>query len=346
MIDVRIRPAPRLSVVIPTYNRCGLLAVALAALGRQTEPADQFEVIVVVDGSTDETRQMLSRVEVPYRLRVLVQPNRGAGSARNTGLAEAGGDYCVFLDDDIVAGPGLVRAHLRLQGERPGVVGLGPVVTTPLRTTHGFVGHSAREWTRRAGHNPRPTFLDCWGANLSVPRAALTAVGGFAADLRYGEDVELGYRLHNHGFSFAWVREAQASQLYDKDFRGLALDSEHKGAAAVELTRRHAAFRAVLPIGAFNRSRRLAWLRRVTLPLRPAIGLLRILDRLIDHLPETGRWYGYRLLDDHLYWRGVRRAVESREAWHGLTRRVAGGARARAAPPMSRPRPSTSTPAS
>jgi glycosyltransferase involved in cell wall biosynthesis len=315
-------PPVELSIIIPTYNRSQLLSVCLAALARQTEPADHFEVIVVVDGSTDDTREMLLRLETPYRLRVLVQANRGPGAARNAGLAGAAGDYCLFLDDDIVAEPELVRAHLRLQRSRPSVVGLGRVATTPVKTAHGFVRHCAQEWTRHSRQNERPTFLDCWGANVCAPRKAVQAVGGFAPDLHYGEDVELGYRLEGLGLSFASVEEGHARQLYDKDFHGLAMDTENRGAAAVELSRRHPALRALLPLGAFNRRRRVAAFRRLTLPFKLPTGLLGVLDRLIDHLPETGRWYGYRLLGDHLYWRGVRRAVGSREQWKQLTRGV------------------------
>jgi len=309
----------QLSIIIPTYNRSRLLSLCLAALAQQTEPADHFEVIVVVDGSTDDTREMLSRLETPYRLRVRVQANRGPGAARNAGLAEAAGDYCLFLDDDIVAGRELVRAHLRLQRERPGAVGLGRVATTPVKTAHGFVRHCAQEWTRHSRQKNRLTFLDCWGANVCAPHKALEAVGGFANDLRYGEDVELGYRLEGLGLSFASVEEGHARQLYDKDFHSLAIDTENRGAAAVELSRRHPALRALLRVGAFNRGRRMAAIRRLTLPLKVPIGLLGILDRLIDHLPKTGRSYGYRLLEDHLYWRGVRRAVGSREQWKQLT---------------------------
>jgi len=309
----------QLSIIIPTYNRSRLLSLCLAALAQQTEPADHFEVIVVVDGSTDDTREMLSRLETPHRLRVCAQANRGPGAARNAGLAKAAGDYCLFLDDDIVAGPELVRAHLRLQRERPGVVGLGPVATTPIKTAHGFVRYCAQGWTRHYLQNNRPTFLDCWGANVCAPRKALEAVGGFANDLRYGEDIELGYRLEGLGLSFASVEEGHARQLYDKDFHSLAIDTENRGAAAVELSRRHPALRALLPVGAFNRRRMVAAIRRLTLPFKLPIGRLGILDRLIELLPETGRWHGYGLLTDHLYWRGVRRAVGSRKQWKRLT---------------------------
>ncbi|HXS25069.1 MAG TPA: glycosyltransferase, partial [Gemmatimonadales bacterium] len=66
-----------LSIVIATYNRVGRLRACLDALRRQTEAAGNFEVLVVVDGSTDGTREMLATYETPFKLRVLWQENAG-----------------------------------------------------------------------------------------------------------------------------------------------------------------------------------------------------------------------------------------------------------------------------
>jgi len=66
-----------LSVIVATYNRAALLRDCLESLARQTLPSDEFEVVVVVDGSTDATRQMLRGLTVPYRLVVVSQSNRG-----------------------------------------------------------------------------------------------------------------------------------------------------------------------------------------------------------------------------------------------------------------------------
>src|SRR5437868_3791234 len=92
---------PLLSVIIPTYNRSGLLREALATVRAQA--CADYEVIVVDDGSTDDTADVLARFgegEPPGRFRVLRQANAGQGAARNLGIAEARGEYCAFLDSD------------------------------------------------------------------------------------------------------------------------------------------------------------------------------------------------------------------------------------------------------
>jgi len=87
---------PLVSVIIPTYNRWPMVGEAVDSVLRQTHCS--FEVIVVDDGSTDETVSALEGRD--WRLRVLSQPNRGVAAARNTGVKYAQGKYLAFLDSD------------------------------------------------------------------------------------------------------------------------------------------------------------------------------------------------------------------------------------------------------
>src|SRR5919205_3892081 len=112
-----------LSVIIPTYNRREPLRTCLEALSGQT--IANFEVVVVIDGSTDGTREMLAAMATPYALRAIWQQNSGQCAARNHGAAMANGRYFLFLDDDIIADPGLVAGHLRAQLEHGGILALG-----------------------------------------------------------------------------------------------------------------------------------------------------------------------------------------------------------------------------
>ncbi len=89
-------PRPRISVIIPTYNRRDYVLEAVRSVVEQTYPA--HEIIVVDDGSTDGTAEAL-RAAFPD-VKVLEQPNRGPSLARNAGLAAASGDWVAFLDDD------------------------------------------------------------------------------------------------------------------------------------------------------------------------------------------------------------------------------------------------------
>jgi len=68
---------PKISVVIPTYDRCDLLTKCLDSLEQQSQPAGEIEVIVVVDGSKDDTLDFLKKYSPPYLFKFLVQENRG-----------------------------------------------------------------------------------------------------------------------------------------------------------------------------------------------------------------------------------------------------------------------------
>src|SRR2546421_3337685 len=103
-------PVPQVSVIVPTHNRWRFLSTTLGLVLGQEDV--QLEVVVVDDGSTDETRQRLAEIEDP-RVRVFShEESRGVGAARNRGLREARGEWVSFLDDDDLWAPRKLRAQL------------------------------------------------------------------------------------------------------------------------------------------------------------------------------------------------------------------------------------------
>ena len=101
----------QVSVIIATYNRCKILARTLPTLLAQTFPSSEYEVILVVDGSTDGTSKFLRGFCSHGNLRVIEQENQGQAAAINAGLRVACGDLVLFLDDDILCGQ-IGRAHV------------------------------------------------------------------------------------------------------------------------------------------------------------------------------------------------------------------------------------------
>src|SRR5581483_2355937 len=121
---------PKVSVIIPTYNRVERLKQVLAAFAGQNFPLDQFEVIVVSDGSSDGTHEYLQALESPLQLSLVIQENQGPAAARNRGIQAARGDLVLFTDDDVVPTPRLIAEHIRIHDQSgPNVVVLGPMLT-------------------------------------------------------------------------------------------------------------------------------------------------------------------------------------------------------------------------
>lgn len=178
------------SVVLPCFGQAHFLPDALASLREQTCPPEQ--VIVVDDGSPDDVS---AAIEGFPEVRLIRQENRGLGAARNRGLAEATGDFVVFLDADDWLLPHALELHARLLAGNPAA---------------GFVWGFNRQVDE--GRNPlpiRPTSfegtpsfarlleLNFVGAPLGVMfrRSMLIDVGGFNEELKACEDVEIYLRL-------------------------------------------------------------------------------------------------------------------------------------------------------
>ncbi len=191
-----------LSVVIPTHSKRALLQRTLAALVAQELPAGtEWEIVVVNDGSTDDTGAWLEQAGAGpgSRLRVVTPPaNVGRARARNLGAEAARGRWLVFLDDDIVAPPGLLAAHLELLGRHPTDGTIGYAVTAPELVDAPHLRYLDTRGVARLGPGPAPGryFVT---QNAAVPRAAFAAVGGFdEAFLSYGfEDMEVAFRLED-----------------------------------------------------------------------------------------------------------------------------------------------------
>src|SRR5579859_3487825 len=108
-----MQQSPFVSIVTPTYNRRTSLDRLLGALGKQTYPADRFELVVVDDGSLDGSVEYLRSLRLPFRLRVFEQAHAGPAAARNLGVARAEGRLVLFLDDDVLPLPELIAEHVQ-----------------------------------------------------------------------------------------------------------------------------------------------------------------------------------------------------------------------------------------
>jgi glycosyltransferase involved in cell wall biosynthesis len=201
----RLPPAhrPKVSVIVPTYNNSPFLPATIDSVLAQTYP--DYELIVVDDGSTDDTAAALR----PYngQIRYLQQTNQGVSAARNRGLALALGDYIVFLDgDDLLLPHKLARQVEFLEAnETVGIVHSGWQTIDengqPLNTIEPW--HQAPQLDLETWLFWKPVFL---GA-MMFRRRLLAQTPGFDPALRQAEDTDLLLCLAAAGCPMAWLPE-------------------------------------------------------------------------------------------------------------------------------------------
>jgi hypothetical protein len=156
----------------------------------------------------------------------------------------------LFVDDDIVASRDLVRAHVhahRAAGPRAAVI--GPMLTPTAVQLSPWVAWQQDKLEQQYRGMQRgdwaPTFRQFYTGNASVPRRLLTEVGGFDVRLRRGEDVELGFRLHQAGTRFAFCPEARAEHHAERSYESWLGAAEAYGRHDLEFDRER--FADVLP---------------------------------------------------------------------------------------------------
>ncbi|HXU13236.1 MAG TPA: glycosyltransferase family 2 protein [Candidatus Binatia bacterium] len=315
---------PLLSIVVPTYNRRHILSRTLPSLLGQNDPGADYEVIVVVDGSTDGTLEMLDRKDWGPRLRVVRQPNRGQARARNHGAEEARGEILLFLDDDMIAACDLLSVHREAHGTSRERVVLGQMgLAAGVRRS--FLKQGVADWGREFAERvsaPGYAFrFDDWhSGHASIARSLFLGVGGFdEAFVAYGnEDYDLGMRLIQRGADMRFEPRAEAVQIYDKTFTAWLRDVRSVGRADVFLAGKHPAISPALRLSGQERHplKRLAR-RSGTSSFDWSAGAWTVLTWTLivaERLSLRGALLGHAqsLMGERAYWRGVRDARRPR----------------------------------
>jgi glycosyltransferase involved in cell wall biosynthesis len=228
---------PKLSVVVPTYNRAGLLRETLRHLARQRMPADEFEVVVADDGSDDGTKDVVEAARSRLTVKYHYQEDRGfrAGTARNAGARLASAPVLVFLDTGAVAGPDYLHRHLAAHedgvsravlgyahGFNPdaAVPGLGPVLARMAPedvlerfrdvpefrdVRHDELASCDFDLSRKA-----VPWMLFFTINCSIRADEFWSLGGFDETFHgWGvEDLDFAFRLYRKGVPLHLSREA------------------------------------------------------------------------------------------------------------------------------------------
>jgi len=216
-----------LSVVIPTRNRASRLSRCLDELKRQTLPSERFEVVIVDNGSTDDSYEAARRMAaaMPFRTSVLVEPRRGPAAARNRGTEWARGQRLLFLGDDILASPQLLAEHLAAAESHRDCAILGFTAWAPQLHLTPFMRYVAPERGPQFRYATIRDPLNCgyqffYSSNISLERYWFD-LEQFDETFPYAcfEDADLGYRLQKRGLRIVLHRPALAWHDHPIRFR-------------------------------------------------------------------------------------------------------------------------------
>lgn len=214
--------APKISALFSTLNRAELLREALEALKSQTLPTEDYEVIVIDDGSTDHTREVVSSFQSSLPLQYVYQSHHGLAEGKNHGVKLANAPIVVFMDDDDVAAPGLLEEHLethqRYPDENIAVLGYtdlrDDLANIPLMHFITQVGCYLFSYPNLS-NGEMLDYTYFWGGRSSCKKNLLLERGLFDPVFKFGcEDIELGYRLKKSGpFKVVYNAAAKSTMI-------------------------------------------------------------------------------------------------------------------------------------
>ncbi|HLN47414.1 MAG TPA: glycosyltransferase family A protein [Magnetospirillaceae bacterium] len=299
---------PLVTVQLCTYNRRALLGRVMQALFEQDLPPSDYEIVLVDDGSTDGTYDdVIAGLRPSCALTVVRQRNAGLAAGRNAGIARARGEVIMFMDDDVLATPELLSAHLRRHREHPRAICRGGVINV---SSFEDLPPARYSWRNYSG-------AYFWTTNVSVPLALLKEAGAFDESFReYGwEDLDVGLRLRNMGVPSILAKDALVYHYKPPAppgaFAGMARQARAQARTAVQFIDKHPHWRVALATGQVAP---LLWWSGVT----EALGWPRVLRSLAapqagDGLPlGLRRWAAARLARAE-YYGELRRARSARD---------------------------------
>jgi glycosyltransferase involved in cell wall biosynthesis len=274
------------SIIVATYNRKVQLERLLATLAKQTLPREQYEVVVIDDGSRDDATPTAKAFENRIQVVVLRQANAGVAVARQRGVEKARGRIVIFLDDDMLAAGDFVEQHVEAHAAsgRDDLVVMGELLPDErLEQMPLFERYHAYQLAKAADAFSTSGFAghDVYTGNLSLPRELFFRAGGFDPTFHI-EDVELGVRLEKVGARFVFSRRVATVHASDHtSLESWLARSIKDGRDWVRLIRKHPDVHAANPwryLGAANPLARPFFVAAVLLP-RAATPLSRVVFR-------------------------------------------------------------------
>jgi GT2 family glycosyltransferase len=240
--------APEITAILTTQNRANLLPRVLDGLVAQSLAPHRLEVIVIDDGSTDETAAVLATYRHRLPLRIVHQAASGLAAAKNLGVFMSRAPVLLFMDDDDVADPGLLAGHLamHLRHRETTVAVLGFTDLDPSVACLPLMRHVTGTGGQLFSHGwmqPQQslTFREFWGGRSSAKRSLLIEHGVFNPAFRFGcEDIELGWRLDPHGLRVIYEPAARSTMIRALSFDDFCRRSIRQGRSQWHFASLHA----------------------------------------------------------------------------------------------------------
>jgi cellulose synthase/poly-beta-1,6-N-acetylglucosamine synthase-like glycosyltransferase len=201
-----------LSVIVPAYNEAKNITNCLKSLSNQTYPQEQYEIIVVDDGSTDQTPTLVQNFP---GIRLIRQENQGPAAARNRGVQQARGEIVIFTDADCIPLPDWIAEMVRPFQQNPEIVAVkGAYETRQRGWTPRFVQLEFEDKYDKLKKQRFIDFIDTYAA--AYRRQIFLQAGGFSLDfhLPSAEDAELGFRIANKGYKMVFNPQARVIHLH------------------------------------------------------------------------------------------------------------------------------------
>lgn len=223
------------SIIMPTYNKGFYLERTLAGFVNQTYK--DFEIIVVDDGSTDDTRAIVEKYEAHLNIQYAYIENSGRAKARNTALSAANGKYLIFNDDDRIPSEQFVNGHVNLLNENPRTVSIGSKHVMISRLEESLKLPLTRMYPFLVKNREKlSVLLDEANPGLFTPQQLLTG-GNRVLDEFYlyepmdnYKDVVERYSDKLTGFHFDWVLATTGNMAVDRtNMSALAFDEHYAG---------------------------------------------------------------------------------------------------------------------
>ena len=226
-----------ISIVLASYNKGQILQHTLPAFSNQTLAPDRYEIIIVDDGSIDDTASFIERFEslVPIRYTTMKREGYNIARVRNRGLELAQAEIVLIMDADIIARSDLVEQHLKAHQLQPQAVILGYVYAVAISADRwrelvenptGWDFSNPTNLFKQASQEPAlgdpremrignhdindlpAPWLCFWTNNVSMSKGVFKKVGVFDEKMTRSSDLEMGYRLWRFGCTFVYCREA------------------------------------------------------------------------------------------------------------------------------------------